>query len=193
MRSRESNTAVRSLLSRHNDEYDPHSSFLPVAAMVWSALSAASSQVPSATAASPLMSTAVSDRLPLGLKRYYMSSSPDFVLSQTSIPKEVLSGSAPNIVLGSKVKSLEEHVRLDLACHSTSEWLLAAVSSILQGCPEACDSAVSLEGLKESCVTSLNTSLDLISSAWLAIQDGTLASVAWLNAPLLDETPFSGS
>ena len=55
------------------------------------------------------MSTAVSDRLPLafkpfrGSKRYYKSSSPDFVLSQTSIPKEVLSGSAPNIVLGSKV------------------------------------------------------------------------------------------
>ena len=151
-----SNIDVRSLLSRHNDEDDPHSILLPVAVVMMSALSAASSHVVSAPAAT--------DRLPLafkpfrGSKRYYKSSSPDFVLSQTSIPKEVLSGSAPNIVLGSKVKSLEEHVRLDLACHSTSEWLLAAVSSILQGCQEACDSAVSLEGLKESCVTSLNFS-----------------------------------
>ena len=96
VRSRESNTAVRSLLSLHNDQGDPHSSLLAVAAMVCSALSAASSQDASATAASPLMSTAVSDRLPLafkpfrGLKRYYKSSSPDFVLSQTSIPEEVL-------------------------------------------------------------------------------------------------------
>ena len=43
----------------------------------------------------------------------------------------------------------------------------------------ACDS-VSLEGLKESYETSHNSSLDLISSAWIAIQDGTLASVATL-------------
>ena len=41
-----------------------------------------------------------------GLKRYYKSSSPDFVLSQTSILKEVLSGSAPNIVVGCKVSQV---------------------------------------------------------------------------------------
>jgi len=37
------------------------------------------------------------------------------------------------------------------------------VSLILQGCQEACKSAVSLEYLKVMCVTSLNSSLDLIS------------------------------
>ena len=61
VRSRESNTAVRYLLSRHNDEDDSHSSLLPVSAMVWSTLSALSSQVASATAASPLLSTTASD------------------------------------------------------------------------------------------------------------------------------------
>ena len=33
---------------------------------------------------------------------------------------------------------------------------------------------MSLEGLRESVLTSLNSSLDLLSSAWIAVQDGTL-------------------
>ena len=154
--------------------------------MVWSALSAASSQVASVTAASPLMFTAVSDRLALapkpyrGSKKYYKSSSPDFVLSQTSIPKEVLSGSAPNIVLGSKAFGGACQTRSDMPF----DLRVITGGGIFDtaGLPGGMRFRRVIRGLEGV------SRFDLI-----AIQDGTLASVAWLNSPLLCETPFSGS
>ena len=87
----------------------------------------------------------------------------------------------PPVSVSSKLcKSMEEHVRGALACGSTSEWFLAAVSSILLGCQDAVATATSLEDLRESVSTSLTSSLDLLSSAGVAVQDGTLSTATVL-------------
>ena len=74
-------------------------------------------------------------------------------------------------------RSIEEHTRLALACASTTEWFLSAISSILQGCKESLEAGSKvIEGLRISMQTALSSSLDLLSSAGTAIQDGTLTS-----------------
>ena len=165
----------------------PTSAHLPLVAVVRSALSATSSAIATATREFPWSAKAESDGLPLTVKalrgsaRYYKVSSPDFLLSASTVSRELASECSTSVTLPQRtLKSLEEHTRLSLGCASVSDWFLAAVSSILHGCQESVSSAVSLEGMRESVSTSLNSSLDLLSSAGIAIQDGTLASASVL-------------
>ena len=154
--SREHSSRVVSLLSRGNDREGPSASHLPLAAVVRSAMFVVSTQVAAATAAAPLDRKGSADGLPLAAaafkrgRRHYQVSSPDFALTQSPVSREVsAAGSVPNVTLPPRVmKSLEEQARLGLACQSTAEWLLAAVSSILKGCQDACNQASTLEGLR---------------------------------------------
>jgi len=118
--SRESSNAVRSLLSRQQDMDDDNHNRLPVAAVVRSAMSAALVQVASATSASPFTSKSAVDGLPMtfkplkGARRYYKSSSPDFELTQSSVPRELTLGTVPNMSIGPRVsKSLDEQCQID--------------------------------------------------------------------------------
>ena len=179
---------VTSLLSIQGPEEGPTSAHLPLAAVVRSALSATSSAIATATREAPWSAKSDADGLPLVLKalrgsaRYYKVSSPDFLVSASTVSREMASEQrSTSVILPQRTtKSMEEHIRLSLGCASVSEWLLAAVYSILHGCQESVSSAVSLDDLRESVSTSLNSSLDLRSSAGIAIQDGTLATASVL-------------
>ena len=168
---------VTSLLSRQGPDDRPSSTHLPL--VVRSALSATSSAIATATRESP-WSARAEDGLPLSVKalrgsaRYYRVSSPDFPLSAPTVSRELASERSTSVTLPQRtIKSLEEHTRMSLGCASVSEWFLAAVSSILHGCQESVSSASSPEELRTS-------SLDLLSSAGIAIQYGTLATAAVL-------------
>ena len=101
---------------------------------------ATSSAMETTTKDSPLNSTSNCHGLPLIFKAFkeamknYEVLSPHYTLSQPTEPREIASGShSPLIALPPQfAKSMEEHVKMGLACASTSEWLLVAVSSILQ-------------------------------------------------------------
>ena len=155
---------VRSLLSRAPDPSDSSHDRLPLAGMVISALVATDQLIASTIGNLPL-STRPSDGVPLSLrstrrvKKYYKVSSPDFVMSASTTTGE-FNVNPPSVAVSSKLcMSMEEHVRGALACGSTSEWFLAAVSSILQGCQDAVASATSLEDLRKSVSTSMTSSL----------------------------------
>ena len=178
-------TQVRSLLSRGPDPVDSFHDRLPLAGVVRSALVATEQLIASTVGTTP-QSTRPSDGLPLSLRsarrvmKYYKVSSPDFVMSSSTTSGE-LNVNPPPVSVSSKLcRSMEEHVRGSLACGSTSEWFLAAVSSILLGCQDAVATATSLEDLRESVSTSLTSSLDLLSSAGVAVQDGTLSTATVL-------------
>jgi len=138
-----------------------------------------------ATVEFPTGSNIAMDGCPLSFKalkgtaKFYQVSSPDFSLNAATVPRSLaLEQPKATVVLSSKTaRSLEEHSRLGLACASTSEWLLAAVSSILHSCQQSADS---LESLRESLATALTSSLDLLSSAGRSVQDGTMAIDAGL-------------
>ena len=183
---REANLAVTSLLSRHEGGRDLNSDRLPLAAVVRSALQVTSEAIRTATTESSSGPKSPTDGCPLGIKtlkgvaKYYQVSSPDFSVHAATVPQGLAwEQQKPQVVVSSKtIKSMEEHSRLGLACASTSEWLLAAVSSILHGCQQSLTSVESLEELRESVGTALNSSLDLLSSAGRSVQDGTVAMAA---------------
>jgi len=104
--------------------------------------------------------------------------SPDFTTKQAAPPLDLAQVKLSSINLPVKThRSIEEHTRLALACASTTEWFLSAISSILQGCKESSEAGGNdVEGLRTSVQTALSSSLDLLASAGTAIQDGTLAS-----------------
>ena len=68
--SREHSNRVVSLLSRDSDREGPNASHLPLAAVVRSAMSVASTQVAAATAAAPLDRKGNTDGLPLALAAF---------------------------------------------------------------------------------------------------------------------------
>ena len=186
--TREANLRVTSLLSRHDGGKDLHSDRLPLAAVVRSALQVTSDTMRTATVEFPTGPKIATDGCPLTVKalkgtaKFYQVSSPDFKLSAATVPRNLaLEQPKATVVLSLKTaKSLEEHSRLGLACASTSEWLLAAVSSILHGCQQSADSVESLGELRASLATALTSSLDLLSSAGRSVQDGTMAIAAGL-------------
>ncbi len=114
-------------------------------------------------------------------KGFYKVASSDFALEQPKLGDFLQGelGSTQIIGVSPRLsKSLEEHLRLAIAANSLSEWLLATVSSLLDGAREAVAATTEgdLDRLKGDLGTSLATVSDLLSSVGSGLLDSTQAT-----------------